>query len=274
MSGFISKLKLLKKPSPILAFYAGNAPNYDEKRFEDILLWDDERLECNASYLQWLFPLPIAICPDYSAPLLTTDDILAFDRTPECRDNLHRSFQRMLAFYGFDEVKKSPPIIIRSANWESRSKVWLTADNYNFARITQILASMSVLGLENHANAFLEELSKIYMIDEGNCIARQVYHRWHQATVTPGGDSAMADPESAYHEDHPPAQYKLFERVYLLEPQPTDGKSKGMIIEQRYFSRQWRYTVKIYESTHADYKYGDIYHGAVEQRLCQASTAL
>lgn len=51
---------------------------------------------------------------------------------------------------------------MRAANFAERSKNWLTPANHNHLRITRILKSLRLLGLEPESAAFFRALAAIY----------------------------------------------------------------------------------------------------------------
>src|SRR5438128_7445456 len=77
---------------------------------------------------------------------------------PELQDNLRASFCRMLRFYGL-ELEED---VRRGANFEERAGNWLSPWNHNHLRITRILKSLRILGLEKEASLFFNCLAQIY----------------------------------------------------------------------------------------------------------------
>lgn len=67
----------------------------------------------------------------------------------------------MLAFYGLERHGNN---IVRSKNFKKRSKWWITKNNHNYRRITRILKSLRLAGLDEYADALCEELSQIYIV--------------------------------------------------------------------------------------------------------------
>ena len=142
----------------IVAFYEGSAPD-DRGRFrDDILQFDDERLEYVHDFIQWLFPLPERSAAQPSAPILDDSTIDAFRTRPELRAALRRSLDRMLAFYGFAWAGER---IAKSARFQIHAD-WLSAGNHNHLRLTRMLRSLNVLGEREAALALFAILSEIY----------------------------------------------------------------------------------------------------------------
>jgi hypothetical protein len=164
----------------IVAFYDGSAPD-DRGRFRDeILQFDDGRLEAVHDFIQWLFPLPEPSGANPSAPILDAPAIDAFRTRPELRAALRRSLDRMLAFYGF---AWSGERIVKSASFPERHD-WLSPGNHNHLRLTRILRSLNVLGEPRCAQALLNALSEIYHEERRtgrNRISDRTFHFWRGA---------------------------------------------------------------------------------------------
>jgi len=87
-----------------------------------------------------------------------------------------------LRFYGFkfNEAEDGGISIVRSDAYEKRKSTWITEDNHNFLRITRILTSMRVLGLETYVRALWQCLASVYE-HEQNIIGQETYAFWKSA---------------------------------------------------------------------------------------------
>ena len=133
-----------------------------------------DELELHHDYIQWLFPLPEPSGANASAPILTHDDISTFNSEPALGKALLNSFDLMLDFYGLERAGHVGEWKVRRAgNFDERTRQWLMSGNHNFLRISRMLRSMSLLGLHEHARAFLECLEGIYA---GNPTTVGQYH--------------------------------------------------------------------------------------------------
>jgi hypothetical protein len=97
---------------------------------------------------------------DVDAPLLTDEDIAASRGDPLLRANLLRSFERFLAFLGLTwcadgAVSEGPNFAARAA------EVW-AYPNHNWLRVTRLLRSLRLLGLEGHARSLYAWLDAQY----------------------------------------------------------------------------------------------------------------
>jgi hypothetical protein len=146
--------------SDLLDFYRGQATDSEGRGLHDIWSWDDEELESVHDFIQWLFPLPEPSQFNPDAPLLTPTDVAAFRAEKSLRANLRRSFERILSFLGLAE--RPDGTIAAGAKFAARAADVWTTPNHNWLRITRILRSLTLLGLEPEAQALYACLSGFY----------------------------------------------------------------------------------------------------------------
>jgi hypothetical protein len=141
---------------PIVAFYKEVAPDNRGRYLTDILAFGDDALEYTHDYIQWLFPITtVGVNP--FAPPAGTATIDAFAQDDSLRVTLRRSLDRMLSFYGL--VRDGDEIVPAEDFYAHRQ--WLTAGNHNHLRLTRILKSLRLLGLETDARALHGCLTQI-----------------------------------------------------------------------------------------------------------------
>ncbi len=126
---------------PLVQFYRGLAPDNRGRYLDEILAWDDDKLEYTHDYIQWLFPITtIGVNPD--APPASAATAEAFRSDASLREALRRSLERMLAFYG---LERDGNRIVPRKDFEAR-RSWLTPGNHNHLRLTRILRCLRLLG--------------------------------------------------------------------------------------------------------------------------------
>lgn len=123
-------------------------------------LWDRSNLylEYSHSYIQWMFPTDRKSEHYPDSPVLTDEEIWIIRNDRTIKNNMLRSFKRMLRFYGFEITSSISCRIRKSSEFQKRKKYWLKKNDHNFLRITRILRSLKICGLEEYAAAFYEEL--------------------------------------------------------------------------------------------------------------------
>jgi hypothetical protein len=165
-------------------FFGGDVDD-DGRSFDEILGWDDARLEIVHDYIQWIFPLPEQSRANPWAPVLDAGTIAAICGNAERQGRLRAAFERMLAFYGFalesDAVVQGPQFVAASRNW-------LHAGNHNHLRLTRMLRSLRILGLEREAAALWEALRALYERENATgrrTITPETFAFWRKAATTP-----------------------------------------------------------------------------------------
>ncbi|OSX59953.1 hypothetical protein POSPLADRAFT_1183676 [Postia placenta MAD-698-R-SB12] len=112
---------------------------------------DYAKLEYKHGFIQWLFPIPEQGM-NYESQPLQKHEIAAMRSDPEIVNRVCRSYELMLDFYGMRLDDKETGLLARSpANYKERYRNLVRASHNNL-RITRILKSLSILGLE-HLNA-------------------------------------------------------------------------------------------------------------------------
>ena len=146
--------------SRLVDFYRGKATDTEGRYLQDIWTWPDDDLEAVHDFIQWLFPLPEPSRFNPDAPLLTQKDIEAFQADEHLRQNLRKSFERILTFLGLTQTADGK--IVAGPNFAARkSDVW-AMPNHNWLRITRILRSLTLLGLPDEAKMFFGWLEESY----------------------------------------------------------------------------------------------------------------
>ncbi|MGN6368745.1 MAG: opioid growth factor receptor-related protein [Phycisphaerae bacterium] len=166
----------------LISFYLNESPDSAGRRLADIWAFSLDELEYHHDFIQWLFPLdtPSPVNPD--APTLDANTIRLFRANPQLRANLLHSLDKMLYFYG---LTRTDPTITRVPNFPDRSPNWLRPNNHNHLRLTRILRSTHLLGLEKESAALLQCLLEI-AADLPTAITPTTLRFWQSATKAPG----------------------------------------------------------------------------------------
>ncbi len=146
--------------SQLTDFYRGEGSDAEGRRLGEVLAWPDGSLEAVHDFIQWLFPLPEPSRFNPDAPLLTPEDIAAFRREPALRANLRRSFERILPFLGLAESAGGD--VVEGPNFARRAPDVWNYPNHNWLRITRVLRSLRLLGLEAEAQALYRRLADFH----------------------------------------------------------------------------------------------------------------
>jgi Opioid growth factor receptor (OGFr) conserved region len=163
----------------LIAFYRDGARDDAGRTLDEILAWPDDELEAVHDFIQWLFPLPERSGANPAAPVLDENTIHAFRNSAQMQENLRRAFLRMLAFYGLTWTEGR---VARAADFENRAENWLWPSNHNHLRITRMLRSLGLLGLEAESVAFFHALDLIYQNFPQRITAR-TFAFWRDAAL-------------------------------------------------------------------------------------------
>ena len=169
-------------PNSLVQFYSSEAPDDRGRMLDQILAQDDDWLESTHDYIQWVFPLNERSRFNATAPLLDTEQMHAFRENQELRDRVEGAFKRMLDFYGLRlmQPEAGEQTVERAYGYEDRRANWLTPYNHNFLRITRILKSLNLMGLDQLAAAFFIQLRMIHA-EESETIGSRTLEFWRSA---------------------------------------------------------------------------------------------
>jgi Opioid growth factor receptor (OGFr) conserved region len=166
--------------NPLVGFYRDGARDDRGRALVEVLAWDDDQLETVHDFIQWVFPLPERSGANPSAPVLGLETIEVFHITPAMQERLLRAFERMLRFYG---LRWNGVTVERAENFRDRAENWLWSGNHNHLRLTRILRSTLLLGLESESKALFQALNTLYQ-EFPDCISSRTHAFWSDALQT------------------------------------------------------------------------------------------
>lgn len=142
-----------KKEENIYKFLSGEEPDKYGRNIREIWGYDKKLLEKSHNYIQRLFPTTEESNFE-SAPIVNLSTDKKYIKNPQIKENMKKSLEVMLDFYGFE---------YRNGNIidKKETKHWINKGNHNYLRITRILKSLKIFGLEAEAIIFYEALLKL-----------------------------------------------------------------------------------------------------------------
>jgi hypothetical protein len=116
---------------------------------------------------------------------LTDATVAAFHDSIDLRDRLRRSLDVMLAFYGLRRDADTPGEVgIEPAPELSiRGRQWWSSGNHNHRRLTRIISSLAILGLESEARALQACLERVRR-EHHTGISDETSRYWARAVST------------------------------------------------------------------------------------------
>ncbi|GAA6221819.1 opioid growth factor receptor-like [Lates japonicus] len=137
---------------PNLGFYLGKTPSLPDgiyiHHFHSQWKGDYDILEHVHTYIQWLFPLQEPGM-NHEARTLTKEEIQDFRNSRIAKENLLKSYELMLDFYGITLRDKKTGEVKRASNWRQRFNN-LNNHTHNNLRITRILKCLGTLGYPHY----------------------------------------------------------------------------------------------------------------------------
>ena len=167
--------------NPLYAFYSGRGRDDQGRLFEEVLAFSVDELERTHDFIQWLFPLFERSGANPAAPVLDGATASALRSDPALRQQVQRSLQLMLRFYGLElTTVQGAERIERSGTFNERRLIWLTPGNHNFLRLTRILKFLSILQATELLRALLVCLEGIAAEFPG-IVSEQTRKYWKDA---------------------------------------------------------------------------------------------
>lgn len=164
--------------NPLIQFYQNRGKDSEGRTLSDIWRFTDREKEDKHDFIQWLFPTKRPSAFNKNGPILDDQLIAELKADPVAMENFKKSFDQMLKFYGLF-YNKSVKQVRFAPNFDQRKEEWFTSGNHNFLRISRILNSLSLLGLNEEAKAFFNTLTLIRNRNHGIC--EDSYPLWKNA---------------------------------------------------------------------------------------------
>ncbi|KAF7536288.1 hypothetical protein G7054_g4675 [Neopestalotiopsis clavispora] len=182
------------KPAPVpsrpamrrlVDFYHLKDSDRQGRTVEEILKWSDRELESCHDYIQTLFPLPEGSI-FANAPVIDEETYLYWREHEDLKRNQRRAFDRMLAFYGLEwEQGENGPTgqIIEKEGAKANLTNWVVPIDHNHLRLSRIIRSLRVLGLEDEAKAFHDALDAV--CEKYGRVSQRSRMYWKRALTQP-----------------------------------------------------------------------------------------
>lgn len=159
---FMDKIKraMGKDKSDVFLFLEGKQKNMFGLSLNDFLSYNNKQIENEHGWIQWVFPTPEQSAHDYSPPCSLND--IKRRNNDKIQSNMRKCYHKIRGFYSTE-----------------RSKKWITKNNHNYLRISRILRSLRVFGLNDEADEFFSYLTVIYK-NNPDVVTKQTYEIWKE----------------------------------------------------------------------------------------------
>lgn len=156
----------LPKEYDIKAFLEGTGEDDFGRTYNDILNYSERELEQKHNYIQRIFPTntlsmysPCIILSEEEAKQMTNDKI---------KKNMIKAYEKMMCFYGFNPRN------------DDKIKKWVYTGSHNYKRITRIIISLSIFGLQKETEELMNYLSELYS-NYPKQIGNKTFSYWENA---------------------------------------------------------------------------------------------
>jgi hypothetical protein len=140
--------------------------------------WNEADLALHRGYVHWLFPLRKP-SNTYGGPTITEEGIREFRHDPDLRRGILKSLALMLGHYGFRlGLAGGKPAISPAPDFAERTRAWLTPENPELRSMSRILQSLMLLGFEELARLFLDQLLAVNGAHPG-VVSDRTFRLWH-----------------------------------------------------------------------------------------------
>lgn len=139
----------------IISFLRGIGKDYLGRTHEDIISCTSEEMERCHSQIQQIFPLHEESKHASTYPIITPEIVAESKKYPEINKNLLKALDIMRCFYGVGEARDyfvAPELVYN---------MWCKNGDHNLLRITRIIRSLRLFGLDTHANDFYNEVMEV-----------------------------------------------------------------------------------------------------------------
>lgn len=142
--------KKIRSPQTIINFLAGSGEDAYGRTIYETLAWSDKQLEQCHSQVQWIFPLHEESRHADVYPIISPEIVEAAKKIPVIAENLRLAKERFENFYGLEPYDE-----------EARQAKWCVDRNHNLLRITRIIRSLRLFGLDDEATDFYSKVRPV-----------------------------------------------------------------------------------------------------------------
>jgi len=132
----------------ILGFLSGTRNDYRGRSHQEILAFDNGAMEECHDQIQWVFPLHEESNFAATYPIVDEGIVSEAATNPDIAENLRKAKTRMERFLGVGEHYDI-----------ERHKDWCVNGNHNLLRITRVIRSLCLFGMQDEAIKFYDKVA-------------------------------------------------------------------------------------------------------------------
>ena len=145
------------------AFFEGREPDDKNRMITDFLRYSMGHLELSHDYIQRIFPLQEQ-SRFSDAPLITDAEIEAIKTSEVAQGNIRAIYRKMLWFWKIDDAS------LHKWGFSAPVRLWNKPNNHNCLRMTRVLKSLRLLGMNNEYQDFSKRLHYIISLCDSGIV--------------------------------------------------------------------------------------------------------
>lgn len=165
----------------VLHFYCDGGTDSSGRTLDDMIAMSDRELEFHHDIIQWMFPLHEASNFNPDCPLVDEKSAAKLRADPNAQTRMREVLDRFVSFLGFKRDE--------SGHYESDRKLaanranWQTPHNHNLLRITRVIRSLRLFGLEAESQHFFDAVYE--SASKSGCLNERTAGYWRLALEEP-----------------------------------------------------------------------------------------
>ena len=157
-----------------VAFFEGREPDDKKRMITEFPRYSTWHLELSHDYIQRIFPLQEK-SRFSNAPLITDAEVEEVKASKVAQENIRAVYRKMLWFWKINDES------LHKWGFSAPVRLWNKPNNHNCLRMTRVLKSLNLLGMENEYQDFSERLSYIISLrGKGVHINRETVQIWEE----------------------------------------------------------------------------------------------
>ena len=159
----------------IIDFLSGDGTDHKGRYYHDTLEWSDVQLEQCHDQVQWIFPLHEDSHMARTWPVVNKEIVEEAKLKGTVIINLNKAADRFEKFLGIGKYSN-----------HARQNLWCRPNNHNLLRVTRIIRSLRLFGLQKRAEEFYHAAMKA----QARCgVWEDTRTYWHKAMYEDVWDS-------------------------------------------------------------------------------------
>lgn len=172
---------VVRMTARVIDFYCDGGVDSNGRTLDDMVEMSDRELEFHHDIIQWMFPLHEASNFNPNCPLVDEKSAAALRADSNAQARMREVLNRFASFLGFNWDEKGQ--FESDRNLKANRTNWQTPSNHNLLRITRVIRSLRLFGLETEAQNFFAVVYE--SARQSGCLSEQTAAFWRLALNGP-----------------------------------------------------------------------------------------